>query len=268
MALSEQEILRRESLEKIRALGIDPYPASGFEITVTSKEILSNYDKDKNNFQDVSLAGRIRSRRIMGKASFVDLQDSEGRIQLYLNRDEICPGEDKSMYNDVFKKYLDLGDFIGIKGSVFITKVGAISILVKELKILSKAIRPLPVVKESDGVMHDAFSNTDLKYRQRYVDLVVNSEVKKTFIQRTKLTNSIRNFLNERGYLEVETPILQPIHGGAAARPFKTHHNSLDMPLYLRIANELYLKRLIVGGFDGVFEFAKDFRNEGMDRSH
>ena len=268
MALSEQEILRRESLEKLRSLGIDPYPASGYEITATSKQIHAEYSADKNNFQDVSLAGRIRSRRIMGKASFVDLQDSEGRIQLYLNRDEICPGDDKAMYNDVFKKYLDLGDFIGIRGSVFITKVGAISILVKELVVLSKAIRPLPVVKESDGVMHDAFSSADLKYRQRYVDLVVNSEVKNTFIQRTKLTNSIRSFLNERGYLEVETPILQPIHGGAAARPFITHHNTLDMPLYLRIANELYLKRLIVGGFDGVFEFAKDFRNEGMDRTH
>ena len=268
MALSEQEILRRESLEKLRSLGIDPYPASGYEITATSKQIHAEYSADKNNFQDVSLAGRIRSRRIMGKASFVDLQDSEGRIQLYLNRDEICPGDDKAMYNDVFKKYLDLGDFIGIRGSVFITKVGAISILVKELVVLSKAIRPLPVVKESDGVMHDAFSSADLKYRQRYVDLVVNSEVKNTFIQRTKLTNSIRSFLNDRGYLEVETPILQPIHGGAAARPFITHHNTLDMPLYLRIANELYLKRLIVGGFDGVFEFAKDFRNEGMDRTH
>ena len=266
--LSEQEIFRRESLNKLKELGIEPYPAEKFDVNCLSDEILGNYSEEKNNYQEVSLAGRLMSRRIMGKASFAELQDANGRIQIYVNRDEICEGEDKTLYNTVFKKLLDLGDFIGIKGYVFKTKVGETSIMVKSLYLLSKSLKPLPVVKESDGKVYDAFANTDMKYRQRYVDLVVNPEVKKTFVLRSKLMNSIRDFLNEKGYLEVETPILQPIHGGAAARPFVTHHNTLDMPLYLRIANELYLKRLIVGGFDGVYEFAKDFRNEGMDRTH
>jgi len=268
MELSEQEIIRRNSLQELLDLGINPYPASKYEITTNSTDILTNFDAEKGNFQDISLAGRIMSRRMMGKASFVEIQDSHGRIQAYVNRDFICPGEDKELYNTVFKRLLDIGDIIGVKGNVFITQTGETSIKVKELTILSKCIRPLPVVKEKDGVIYDAFTDPEQRYRQRYIDLIVNPHVREAFIKRTKLTNSMREFLNAKSYLEVETPILQPIHGGAAARPFKTHHNTLDQTLYLRIANELYLKKLIVGGFDGVYEFAKDFRNEGMDRFH
>jgi lysyl-tRNA synthetase class 2 len=267
MQLSEQEIVRRESLLKLRDLGIDPYPAAQFKTTSTVKEIIENFDGLDG--KEVVLAGRIMSRRIMGKASFAELKDASGRMQIYINRDEICSGDDKNLYNEVFKKLLDIGDIIGIKGEVFKTKVGETSVKVKELTVLSKAIKPMPIVKvDADGKTHDAFSDPEMRYRQRYVDLMVNDRVKETFIKRTKITNSIREFLNYRGYLEVETPILQPIPGGAAARPFITHHNALDMPLYLRIANELYLKRLIVGGFDAVYEFSKDFRNEGMDRTH
>jgi lysyl-tRNA synthetase class 2 len=265
---SEQEILRRQRLTELADINIDPYPSPTWTITHNAAEILANYKAGDTGYEDVSMAGRLMTQRIMGKASFASLMDSSGRIQLYLNRDEICPGEDKSLYNDVFKKMLDLGDIIGVKGYVFITQTGETSIHVKEFKLLSKALRPLPVVKEKDGVTYDAFSDPELRYRQRYVDLIVNNHVKDIFIKRTKLINSMRNFLGDKGYLEVETPILQPLYGGAAARPFTTHHNTLDMKLYLRIADELYLKRLIVGGFDGVFEFAKDFRNEGMDRFH
>ncbi len=269
MALSEQEIVRRENLKKIIELGIDPYPPEGWEVNAHAKEILEQYEPDKNNFQEVSLAGRIMTRRIMGKASFAVLQDETGRIQLYINRDEICPGEDKNLYNTLFKKLLDLGDIIGIKGSTFQTKTGETSIRVSDLKLLSKSLRPLPVVKRDEqGHVYDAFTDPELRYRQRYVDLIVNPEVREIFKKRSKLIQSMRRYFDEHGWLEVETPILQPIHGGAAARPFKTHHNALDMPLYLRIANELYLKRLIVGGFDGVYEFGKMFRNEGMDRTH
>jgi len=268
MELSEQEIIRRKSLQELINLGINPYPAEKYEVTAHSKDILENYDPEKNNFQDVSVAGRIMSRRIMGKASFVEIQDAKGKIQAYVNRDLICPGEDKTFYNTVFKKLLDIGDIIGVKGEVFKTQMGEISIRVKELKILSKSIRPLPVVKEKDGKVYDAFSDPEQRYRQRYLDLIVNPQVRDVFVKRTKIINTMREMFNERGYLEVETPILQPIPGGAAARPFITHHNALDIPLYLRIANELYLKRLIVGGFDGVYEFSKDFRNEGMDRTH
>lgn len=267
--LNDQEIQRRQDLQTIIDKGINPYPPEGWEITHSSKEIKDTFNEESNPIGDVSLAGRLMSRRIMGKASFAEIMDSSGRIQIYINRDEIAPGEDKSLYNDFFKKLLDIGDIIGIKGHVFRTQVGEISVHVTELKLLSKSLRPLPIVKESkDGVLHDAFTDPEKRYRMRYVDLIVNHQVKDTFIKRTKLVNSIRNFLSGRGYLEVDTPILQPIHGGAAARPFVTHHNALDIPLYLRIANELYLKRLIVGGFDGVYEFAKDFRNEGMDRFH
>ena len=267
--LSEQEIVRRESLQKLHELGIDPYPAELFEVNVTAKGIKKNYEARKLDYKNINIAGRLMSRRIMGKAAFAELQDSTGRIQLYFNRDEVCPGEDKTMYNTVFKKLLDIGDFVGIKGHVFTTKVGEISIHVEEFKVLTKTLRPLPLPKvDSEGNVHDAFTDPEKRYRQRYVDLVVNPQVKDAFIKRTKLTNSMRDYLNGKGYLEVETPILQPIYGGAAARPFKTHHNTLDMPLYLRIANELYLKRLIVGGFDGVYEFSKDFRNEGMSRFH
>ncbi|HCQ30158.1 MAG TPA: lysine--tRNA ligase [Flavobacteriales bacterium] len=263
--LSEQEIVRRESLNKLRELGIEPYPAALFPVTHTTKKAKEEFEEGK----EVVMAGRIMSRRIMGKASFAELMDSEGRMQIYVNRDEICPGEDKTLYNTVFKKLLDIGDFIGIKGTLFKTKVGEKSVKVKELTVLSKSLRPLPIVKvDEEGNVHDAFSDPELRYRQRYVDLVVNPGVKDVFIKRTQIMNAMREFFNERGYLEVETPILQPIPGGAAARPFITHHNALDIPLYLRIANELYLKRLIVGGFDGVYEFAKDFRNEGMDRTH
>lgn len=267
MQLSPLEIIRRESLQKLRELGINPYPAAAFKTTATIKEILNNFEYFEG--KEVVLAGRMMSRRIMGKASFAELKDASGRMQIYINRDEISSDAEGTMYNTVFKKLLDMGDIIGIKGEVFKTKVGEESINVKELTVLSKSLRPLPVVKtDADGKVHDAFSDAELRYRQRYVDLIVNDHVKETFIKRTKITNSIREFLNKRGYLEVETPILQPIPGGAAARPFKTHHNALDMPLYLRIANELYLKRLIVGGFDAVYEFSKDFRNEGMDRTH
>ncbi len=265
--LSEQEIVRRESLQKLRELGINPYPAELFDVNNNSVNIKKNYTEGDET--EVIIAGRLMSRRVMGKASFAEIQDSEGRIQIYVNRDEICEGEDKTLYNTVFKKLLDIGDFIGIKGVVFTTKVGETSIKVKELKILTKSLRPLPLPKvDADGTIHDAFTDPEKRYRQRYVDLVVNPQVKDVFIKRTKLTNSMRSYLNDKGYMEVETPILQPLYGGAAARPFKTHHNTLDMELYLRIANELYLKRLIVGGFDGVYEFSKDFRNEGMSRFH
>ena len=265
MQLSEQEVIRRGKLTKLRALGIDPYPAALYPIDSTSKKIKSDYTEGKK----VTVAGRLMSRRIQGKASFAELQDSDGRIQVYFNRDEICPGEDKTLYNEVYKKLLDIGDIIGIEGELFTTQVGEKTVMVKNFKMLSKALRPLPLPKkDADGKTYDEFNDPELRYRQRYVDLVVNPKVKDTFIRRTKITNSIREFYNERGYLEVETPILQPIPGGAAARPFLTHHNALNIPLYLRIANELYLKRLIVGGFDGVYEFSKDFRNEGMDRTH
>ena len=267
--LSEQEVIRREALSKLREHGIDPYPAELFDVNVTAVDIKENYNTRKLDYKNINIAGRIMSRRIMGKASFVELQDSSGRIQLYFNRDEICPGENKDLYNTIFKKLLDIGDFIGVNGYVFTTKVGEISIFVKSFVVLAKTIRPLPLPKtDAQGNIYDSFTDPEKRYRQRYVDLVVNPEVKKAFIKRTKLTNSIREYLNKKGYLEVETPILQPIYGGASARPFKTHHNTLDMPLFLRIANELYLKRLIVGGFDGVYEFSKDFRNEGMSRFH
>tara|TARA_B100001175_G_scaffold267250_1_gene238181 strand:+ start:979 stop:2670 length:1692 start_codon:yes stop_codon:yes gene_type:complete len=265
MELSEQEQVRREKLEKIRSLGINPYPAELFPVSDYSSDI-------KNDFKEntkVVLAGRLMSRRIQGNASFAELQDSKGRIQLYFNRDEICIGEDKTHYNELYKKLLDIGDIIGVEGKLFKTKVGEKTVLVKNFKLLSKSLRPLPLPKEdSDGNTYDEFNDPELRYRQRYVDLIVNTDVKRTFLKRTLITNSIRNFLNKKEYLEVETPILQPIPGGATARPFLTHHNALNIPLYLRIANELYLKRLIVGGFDGVYEFAKDFRNEGMDRTH
>lgn len=266
--LSEQEIIRRQSLEALIEMGINPYPAPSFEINCTAKEIKEKYPEDNSLFQKVSIAGRIMSRRIMGAASFVEIQDSTGRIQLYIKRDEIAPEEDKSLYNTVFKKHTDIGDIIGVKGYVFVTQMGEISIHVNEFTLLCKSLTPLPIVKEKDNQVFDAFTNPEQRYRQRYIDLIVNPEVKDVFIKRTKLVNSIRELLNEKGFLEVETPVLQPLYGGAAARPFKTHHNTLDMTLYLRIANELYLKRLIVGGFDGVYEFSKDFRNEGMDRFH
>ena len=266
--LSEQEQFRREALKELRSLGIDPFPAAEYRVTHTSTQILTNF-KDGEDYGEVNLAGRIMTKRIMGKASFAVLADPAGKIQIYINRDVLCPSDDKTWYNTVFKRLLDIGDFIGVKGAVFRTQTGEISVQATELTFLSKALRPLPVVKTDDaGNVHDAFTDPELRYRQRYVDLVVNDKVKDTFIKRTKLINSMRNIFNEQGYLEVETPILQPIPGGAAARPFITHHNALDMPLYLRIANELYLKRLIVGGFEGVYEFAKDFRNEGMDRTH
>jgi len=267
--LSEQELVRRENLQKIKDLGIDPYPAAGFPVNAHSQEIKQNFKKGDDTYQEVVLAGRLMSRRIMGKASFAELQDTEGRIQLYVSRDDICDGEDTTFYNQVFKKLLDLGDFIGVKGYAFYTNVGECSVHVTELVLLSKSLRPLPVVKtDADGTVHDSFTDPELRYRQRYVDLVVNPEVREVFRKRTQMYNTIRNFFNENGYLEVETPILQPLYGGAAARPFKTHHNTLDMTLYMRIANELYLKRLIVGGYDGVYEFSKDFRNEGMSRFH
>ena len=266
---TEQELTRRDSLEKIKELGINPYPAAEFKINTNSTEIKNNFSNKKHTFQSISLAGRIMSRRIMGKASFVEIKDAHGKIQAYINRDEICPKEDKTMYNDVFKKHLDIGDIIGVSGEVFITKVGEISIRVKELTVLSKAIKPLPIVKTGpDGEIYDEFKNTELKYRQRSIDLIVNENSWEVFEKRTTIINTIREELNKKGYMEVETPILQPIAGGASARPFVTHHNTLNIPLYLRIANELYLKRLIVGGKDGVYEFAKDFRNEGMDRTH
>ncbi len=263
--LSEQEIQRRESLHKLRELGIDPYPAALYPVDAFASDIKEKFEDGKQ----VCLAGRMLSQRIMGKASFAEIQDASGRIQVYFNRDEICPGEDKTLYNDVFKKLLDLGDFIGIKGQVFKTQVGEISVNVTEFSLLSKSLRPLPLPKtDAAGVVHDAFTDPELRYRQRYVDMVVNRQVKDVFIKRTKLFNAMREFFNREGYMEVETPILQAIPGGASARPFITHHNALDIPLYMRIANELYLKRLIVGGFDGVYEFSKNFRNEGMDRTH
>ncbi len=265
--LSEQEIIRRNSFNELIKLGIDPYPADEFEVNLTAEEIHENYP-DKKLYEKVSIAGRIMSRRIMGAASFVEIQDATGRIQCYLKRDEICPGEDKTLYNKVFKQLLDIGDIVGVKGFVFTTKMGETTIHAEDFRLLSKSLKPLPIVKEKDDKVYDAFADPEMRYRQRYVDLIVNPHVKKTFLQRTKMVNSMRSFLSEKGYLEVETPILQPLYGGAAARPFKTHHNTLDMTLYLRIANELYLKRLIVGGYDGVFEFSKDFRNEGMSRFH
>jgi len=264
MQLSEQELVRRQKLEKLRALGINPYPADLFPVNHTSKQIKSDFENGKQ----VIIAGRLMAINIQGKASFAQLQDSEGRIQVYFNRDEICTGDDKSLYNDVFKKLLDLGDFIGIEGELFTTQVGEKTVMVKNFKLLSKALKPLPIPKQKDGKTYDAFTDPEQRYRQRYADLAVNPHVKDVFIKRTKLFNAMRQFFNDAGYFEVETPVLQPIPGGAAARPFITHHNSLDIPLYMRIANELYLKRLIVGGFDGVYEFSKNFRNEGMDRTH
>lgn len=266
--LSEQEQFRRNALEELRKLGINAYPQAEYKVNAFAKDILEEYPKDQSLFQEVSMAGRIMSRRIMGAASFTELMDSTDRIQLYIKRDEICPGEDKTMYNTVFKKLLDIGDFIGIKGYVFTTQMGEITVHVTELTILAKSLRPLPIVKEKDGQIYDAFTDPDQRFRQRYVDLIVNEHVKDTFIKRAQVIRTMRDYLNDKGYLEVETPILQAIPGGAAARPFVTHHNALNIPLYLRIANELYLKRLIVGGFEGVYEFAKDFRNEGMDRYH
>ncbi|GHT50435.1 lysine--tRNA ligase [Bacteroidia bacterium] len=265
--LSEQEIFRRQSLDELRNKGINPYPAEEYPVTAYSAEIKAAF-KDDAPRREVAVAGRIMSRRIMGKASFVELQDSAGRIQLYISRDDVCPGEDKDLYNAVFKKLLDIGDFIGLKGYVFRTQMGEISIHVSELTVLAKSLRPLPIVKYKDGVAYDAFEDPEMRYRQRYVDLVVNDGIKDIFLKRTKIFNSMRNFFNERGYVEVDTPVLQSIPGGASARPFITHHNALDIPLYLRIANELYLKRLIVGGFEGVYEFSRNFRNEGMDRTH
>ena len=264
MQLSEQEVVRREKLTRLRELGINPYPADLFPVDSNSKEIKNNFKEGKQ----VTIAGRLMVINIQGKASFGQLQDGEGRIQVYFNRDEICLGEDKSLYNTVFKKLLDLGDFIGITGTLFTTKVGEKTVMVKEFTLLSKSLKPLPIPKVKDGITYDAFTDPELRYRQRYADLVVNPHVKEVFVKRTKLFNAMRTFFNDAGYFEVETPILQPIPGGAAARPFTTHHNSLDIPLYMRIANELYLKRLIVGGFDGVYEFSKNFRNEGMDRTH
>lgn len=268
MEYSEQELLRRESLAKLRELGIEPYPAALYPVNTNAAEIKSDFDAEKGNFQEVCIAGRLMSRRIMGAASFGEIQDETGRIQIYVKRDEICPGEDKTMYNTVWKKLLDIGDVIGIRGFAFITQTGQLSIHAKELTLLSKSLKVLPIVKELDGQVFDAFTDPELRYRQRYVDLIVNPQVKDVFIKRAKIIATMREYFNAAGCLEVETPILQSIPGGAAARPFITHHNALDIPLYLRIANELYLKRLIVGGFNGVYEFAKDFRNEGMDKTH
>ncbi len=265
MELSPLEVQRRESLDKLRALGIEPYPAALYDVMDYADEIKKNYEEGKQ----VTIAGRMMSQRIMGKASFAEIQDSSGRIQTYFNRDELCPGEDKTLYNEVFKKLLDLGDFIGVEGKLFKTQVGEISVHVEKFTLLSKALKPLPMAKtDADGKVHDAFTDPEMRYRMRYVDMVVNPQVKEIFVKRTKLFNAMRSFFNDAGYMEVETPILQSIPGGAAARPFMTHHNALDIPLYMRIANELYLKRLIVGGFDGVYEFSKNFRNEGMDRTH
>ena len=268
MELNDIQIQRRESLSKLRELGINPYPADVYAKDFSSTEIAEQFDNEPAKFENISFAGRMMRRRIMGKASFAELQDEQGSIQAYFNRDELCPGEDKSMYLEVFKKLLDLGDIIGVNGYVFRTQTGELSIHVKELTVLSKSLNPLPMPKEVDGKIYDAFTDPEQRYRKRYVDLIVNPQVRETFIKRTKAVASMRNFLTNEGYMEVETPILQAIPGGAAARPFITHHNALDIPLYLRIANELYLKRLIVGGFEGVYEFAKDFRNEGMDRTH
>uniref|UniRef100_UPI00404B5DD2 lysine--tRNA ligase n=1 Tax=Gelidibacter sp. TaxID=2018083 RepID=UPI00404B5DD2 len=264
MQLSEQELIRREKLTKLREMGINPYPADLYPVNHTSKDVIAKFEDGKK----VIIAGRLMSMRVQGKASFAQLQDAEGKIQVYFNRDEICPGDDKTKYNELFKKLLDIGDFIGIEGELFTTQVGEKTVKVNDFTLLSKALKPLPLPKEKDGVTYDAFTDAEQRYRQRYADLVVNPHVKDVFIKRTKLFNAMRSFFNNAGYFEVETPVLQPIPGGAAARPFITHHNSLDMPLYMRIANELYLKRLIVGGFDGVYEFSKNFRNEGMDRTH
>jgi lysyl-tRNA synthetase class 2 len=265
--LSEQEIVRRKSLEELRKIGIEPYPAAEYKVNGYSDEIKATF-KDEAEARQVCIAGRVMSRRIMGKASFMELKDSKGKIQVYVSRDDLCPDEDKTMYNTVFKKLLDIGDFVGIEGFVFRTQMGEITVHAKKLTLLSKSLRPLPVVKEKDGVTYDAFSDPEMRYRQRYVDLAVNDSVKEIFLKRTKIFNSMRESINAEGCLEVDTPVLQPIPGGAAARPFVTHHNALDIPLYLRIADELYLKRLLVGGFEGVYEFSRDFRNEGMDRTH
>ncbi len=267
LELSEQEIVRREALAELRNMGIEPYPAAEYPTNAFSTDIINEF-KDEDEPREVCIAGRMMSRRVMGKASFIELQDSKGRIQVYITRDDICPGENKEGYNVLFKRLLDIGDFIGIKGFVFRTQTGEITVHAKEITFLSKSIRPLPIVKYKDGVAYDRFEDPELRYRQRYVDLVVNDDVKEIFIKRNKIYSSMREFFNSRGYMEVETPVLQSIPGGAAARPFITHHNALDIPLYLRIANELYLKRLIVGGFEGVYEFSKNFRNEGMDRTH
>ncbi len=268
ISLSEQEVIRRNSLRRLRELGIDPYPAAEYPVNCSVADIKSGFSEELKNFQEVCLAGRLMTQRIMGKASFAELQDATGRIQLYISRDEICQEEDKTFYNEVFKKLLDIGDIIGVKGYVFITQMGEITVHVKELTLLNKSLRPLPVVKEKDGMLFDAYTDVEQRYRMRYVDLIVNPQSRDVFMKRTKIINTMRDVFNGHGFLEVETPILQPIPGGAAARPFITHHNTLDIPLYLRVANELYLKKLIVGGFDGVYEFAKDFRNEGMDRTH
>ncbi len=269
IGLSEQELLRRDSLKQLRELGINPYPAEAYEVNANAADILANYEKDKTAYKTISIAGRIMGRNIMGAASFADLQDSTGRIQIYLKRDELCPGDDKTIYNTVFKKLLDIGDFIGVEGYVFTTQTGEISVHVTKFTVLSKSLRPLPIVKrDDDGNVYDGFTNPELRYRMRYVDLTVNPDLKQIFLNRSKVINTMRNYFDNQGWMEVETPILQAVHGGAAARPFATHHNTLDMPLFLRIANELYLKRLIVAGFDGVYEFGKMFRNEGMDRTH
>lgn len=269
IGLSEQELLRRDSLKQLRELGINPYPAEAYEINAYAADINENYEREKTAYKNISMAGRLMTRRIMGNASFAELQDSTGRVQLYLKRDDLCPGEDKTLYNTVFKKLLDLGDYIGIKGYVFTTQTGEISVHVTALTVLAKSLKPLPVVKrDDDGNIYDGFTDPELRYRMRYVDLTVNPDYKKIFINRSKVINTMRGYFDSQGWMEVETPILQAVHGGAAARPFATHHNTLDMPLFLRIANELYLKRLIVAGFDGVYEFGKMFRNEGMDRTH
>jgi lysyl-tRNA synthetase class 2 len=269
IALSEQEIIRRESLQQLRALGIDPYPAEEYKVTAFAQDIADNFNSAPDKYKQVTIAGRIMTRRIMGSASFFEIQDSTGRMQVYIKRDDICPEEDKTLYNTVFKKLLDIGDYVGVKGYVFTTQTGEISVHTEELTILAKSLKPLPVVKrDEEGNIHDGFTDPEMRYRQRYVDLTVNPDFKQIFIKRSKVISAMRDFFNKQGWMEVETPILQAIHGGAAARPFNTHHNTLDMPLYLRIANELYLKRLIVAGFDGVYEFGKMFRNEGMDRTH
>jgi lysyl-tRNA synthetase class 2 len=265
---SEQELIRRNALSELAKLNIQAYPAEEFEVNCTTKEIADGYSPEKGNYASVSIAGRIMARRIMGSASFFELQDEYGRIQVYIKRDDICPDDDKTMYNTVFKRLMDIGDIVGVKGYAFITQTGELSIHTKEIRLLSKSLRVLPIVKEKDGVVYDAFTDPEQRYRMRYVDLIVNPHIRETFIKRTKIINSMRNFFNARNYLEVDTPVLQAIPGGATARPFITHHNALNIPLYLRIANELYLKRLIVGGFDGVYEFSRNFRNEGMDRTH
>lgn len=268
LELSEQEINRRKALEELRAMGINPYPAAAYPTDAFSVDIKDEFDDEATEPRQVCIAGRMMSRRVMGKASFMELQDSKGRIQVYVTRDDICPGEDKELYNTVFKRLLDLGDFVGVKGFVFRTQTGEISVHAQALTVLAKSIRPLPVVKQKDGVTYDSFDDPELRYRQRYVDLIVNAGVKETFIKRSQVFKSMREYFDKDGFMEVETPILQPIPGGASARPFITHHNTLDVDLYLRIATELYLKRLIVGGFEGVYEIGKNFRNEGMDKSH